>query len=186
MRPKTRDRAGTQRSSGTLFGGPSGRRARSPTDPPPGPTPHTTCTRPTQAGCACHGDRASAVQSADRHGKPTTERDGALCASARSAADQYVGRRSARHNVGSRGVAECACVDLRGRLSQGSHRHGVAAGRQPITALSPISPAPLVSRRLGSAGWPCGARRTSSLGTCSRAPRGTGHRHRGAVGSAGA
>ncbi len=86
--------------------------------------------------------------------------------------------------VGSRGAAECAYVDLRGRLSQGSHRHGVAAGRQPSTALSPISPAPLVFRRLGSARWPRGARGTSWLGTCSRAPRGIGHRHRGAVGSA--
>jgi hypothetical protein len=100
------------------------------------------------------------------------------------AADQYAGRRSARHSVGSRGVAECACVALRGRFSQGSHRHGVAAGRQPSTALSPISRAPLVSRRLGYARWPRGARGTSWPGTCSRAPRGIGHRHRGAVGSA--
>ena len=27
------------------------------------------------------------------------------------------------------GMAECGCADLRGRLAQGSHRRGVAAGR---------------------------------------------------------
>ena len=83
-----------------------------------------------------------------------------------------------------RRVAECAYVDLSGTLSGGSHRHGVAAGRQPDTAMSPISPAPLVSRRLGPAWWSCGARGTAWRRTRSRAPRGVGHRYPGADGSA--
>jgi hypothetical protein len=50
--------------------------------------------------------------------------------------------------------------------------------------MSPISPASLVSRRLGPARWAPGAGRTARRSTCSGASRGAGHRHRGAIGAA--
>jgi hypothetical protein len=96
-----------------------------------------------------HERRTAVPGSPGRGGRPVIKV--IMHRSARSAADQYAGRRSARHSAGSRRVAECAYVDLSGTLSGGSHRHGVAAGRQPDTAMSPVSPAPLLSRRLGPA-----------------------------------